>query len=273
MILDILNTYEPISLEDMSSIRLMNRTDTKFVTSADKLQKLLRLAVWDYRIQEIEGERISPYYTLYFDTLDKKMYARQLSGHANRQKLRIRSYVHSGLNFLEVKTKDNHGMTSKKRMTMYDFNPEHPDHDIVFRGQSSYFKEYENFLQNNLYYQPIDLREQLENRFNRITLVNKLKTERLTIDMDLRFHNLTTDVIMALPQVVILEIKRDGLQPSPILKYLKELRIKSMGFSKYCLGSAFTNDYLKVNNVKPRLHKVAKLTQIITYNRSSYGNF
>jgi predicted oxidoreductase len=91
--------------------------------------------------------------------------------------------------------------------------------------------------------------------------------------MDLRFHNLTTDVIMALPQVVILEIKRDGLQPSPILKYLKELRIKSMGFSKYCLGSAFTNDYLKVNNVKPRLHKVAKLTQIITYNRSSYGNF
>ena len=92
----------------MSGIRLMNRTDTKFVTNIATLRKLLKLAVWQYRAQEIEGKRQARYYTMYFDTPDMQMYTCHHSGHANRQKLRIRSYVDSGLNFLEVKTKNNH---------------------------------------------------------------------------------------------------------------------------------------------------------------------
>jgi hypothetical protein len=37
---DILKTFEPISLDQMSSVKLMNRTDTKFVTNLDKLKHL-----------------------------------------------------------------------------------------------------------------------------------------------------------------------------------------------------------------------------------------
>ena len=39
--IDILSHYEPITLDEMSGIRLMNRTDTKFVTTKPMLRQLL----------------------------------------------------------------------------------------------------------------------------------------------------------------------------------------------------------------------------------------
>ena len=39
-----LSQLDPISLDEMSGIKLMNRTDTKFVTSKQKLVGLLELA-------------------------------------------------------------------------------------------------------------------------------------------------------------------------------------------------------------------------------------
>ena len=258
---DILTNYQPITLEEMSGIRLMNRTDTKFVTNIATLRKLLKLAVWQYRAQEIEGKRQSRYYTMYFDTPDMQMYTCHHSGHANRQKLRIRSYVDSGLNFLEVKTKNNHKRTRKKRTTMFDFDPLAPARNIAFNSHDDNFKEYDSFLRENLWYKPEIMEEAIENRFNRITLVNNNKTERLTIDTDLCFHNIHTGNDCSLPELAIIELKRDGLVPSPILSLLNELRIKPLGFSKYCIGTALTNPDIRQNRFKQRLHALGKLAE------------
>ena len=255
----IITKYEPISLDEMSGIKLMNRTDTKFVTTVDRLRLLLMLAKDDYRAQDINGVRIASYYTAYYDTPDNNMYIIHQNGHAGRQKLRIRSYVDSGLNFLEVKTKNNHGRTKKKRVDMVGFNPTNPDHSIRFLRQDEQFRSYDAFLHKHLRYDPTVLTQHLENNFHRITLVNKAKTERLTIDMDLKFHNLETDKRADLTGLAIIELKRDGLQPSPILGMLRELRIKPCGFSKYCIGSALTNPSLKRNNFKERLRLVNRL--------------
>lgn len=254
--ISLLEAFDPITLDEMSGIRLMNRTDTKFVTTVPVLCSLLRHATADYRVQDINGERLSPYYTVYFDTPHFDMYIRHATGHANRQKLRIRSYVNSGLNFLEIKTKNNHGRTSKRRVAMKDFNPKQPDHEIHF-GEGS--NEYTSFLHQYLRYDAYTLHECIENSFNRITLVNKGKTERLTIDTSLFFHNLQTGIERALPNIAIIELKRDGLAYSPILSLLRQLRVKPMGFSKYCLGSAMTNPSLPHGRIKPRLHSVEKL--------------
>ena len=258
---DIRTNYQPITLEEMSGIRLMNRTDTKFVTNIATLRKLLKLAVWQYRAQEIEGKRQARYYTMYFDTPDMQMYTCHHSGHANRQKLRIRSYVDSGLNFLEVKTKNNHKRTRKKRTTMFDFDPLAPARDIAFDSHDDNFKEYDSFLRENLWYKPEIMEEAIENRFNRITLVNNNKTERLTIDTDLCFHNIHTGNDCSLPELAIIELKRDGLVPSPILSLLNELRIKPLGFSKYCIGTALTNPDIRQNRFKQRLHALGKLAE------------
>ncbi len=256
---NIIRTYSPISLGEMSGIKLMNRTDTKFVTTVDRLRLLLTLAHDEYRAQEVDGRRIASYYTAYFDTPDNNMYIVHQNGHAGRQKLRIRSYVDTGLNFLEVKTKNNHGRTKKKRVDMVGFDPTHPDHGIRFLRQDEQFRSYDAFLSKHLRYDPTVLTEHLENHFRRITLVNKAKTERVTIDTDLCFHNIKTDRDVDLTGLVIIEVKRDGLQPSPILGMLRELRIKPSGFSKYCMGSALTNPSLKRNNFKERLRLVERL--------------
>ena len=250
---EILNEYDSITLDEMRSIRLMNRIDTKFVTTVPMLRQLLLLAKDDYFVQESQGERISPYYTLYFDTPDCKMYNRHEAGHLSRQKVRVRSYVNAGLNFLEVKTKNNHGRTKKKRIEALNFDPE--NHSI-FNVQSSLFSD---FLQTYLKYPQQSLVRQVENRFDRITLVNKSKTERLTIDTNLRFHNISTNNYRFMEDLVVIELKRDGLQPSPILPLLTKLRIHPHGFSKYCIGSALTNADLRRNRIKPRLHSVEKI--------------
>ena len=256
---NIIQSYTPISLDEMSGIKLMNRTDTKFVTTVDRLKLLLMLAHDDYRIQDVDGNRNALYYTAYFDTPDNNMYIVHQNGHAGRQKLRIRSYMDSGLNFLEVKTKNNHGRTKKKRVDMVGFDPWHPDHDIRFLRQDSQYRYYDEFLRKHLSYDPTILSEHMENNFHRITLVNKAKTERVTIDTELKFHNLKTGNNADLTGLVIIELKRDGLQPSPILGMLRELRIMPCGFSKYCMGSALTNPSLKRNNFKERLHMVDRL--------------
>ena len=259
----IIRTYHPISLDEMSGIKLMNRTDTKFVTTVDRLKLLLMLAKDDYRIQDSDGVRNAHYYTAYFDTPDNNMYVVHQNGHAGRQKLRIRSYVEAGLNFLEVKTKNNHGRTRKKRVDMVGFDPINPDHGIRFLRQDMQYRSYDEFLRKHLRYDPAILSEQLENSFHRVTLVNKAKTERLTIDTDLRFHNMVTGKDADLTGLAIIELKRDGLQPSPILGMLRELRIKPSGFSKYCMGSALTNPSLKRNNFKERLRMVERMLSTV----------
>ena len=150
--------------------------------------------------------------------------------------------------FLEVKNKNNHGRTKKKR--------------ILVNGLHSLQAESERvvpFLAQYAWYKLEEISPVIENWFNRITLVNMGKTERLTIDFNLRFHHLKSDGRDSLKHVAIIELKRDGNVPSPALEIIRELRIRKSGFSKYCIGSALTNKELKRNNFKERLRMIEKL--------------
>ena len=241
----IVATFDPITLAEMSSVKLMNRTDTKFVTTMSMLLKLLDMAHDDYFAQEINGERNMLYDTTYFDTHSFGMYQEHQCGHTNRQKIRFRTYVSSHLQFMEIKTKNNHGRTKKKRIEVNDMDL----HDETKR----------QFIAQHLHYNVDDLVPHMHNYFRRITLVNKAKTERLTIDTALQFNNVQTHTHRDMGQLVIIELKRDGLVFSPILEMLRKLRIHPHGFSKYCMGAAMTNSTLPVNRFKPKLHDVDKI--------------
>ncbi len=241
----LLNNFDPISLEQMSSVKLMNRTDTKFVTNTLKLCQLLEMAQDDYYVQEIDGERNLEYDTTYFDTMAFDMYNQHQWNHTNRQKIRFRTYCVSGLQFMEVKTKNNHGRTKKKRIEVTDMNLQD--------------EEKRQFLGQHLRYAADSLLPALNNHFSRITLVNKGMTERLTIDSGLRFNNLQSGTSMDMGQFVIIELKRDGLVYSPVLEMLRQLRIHPHGFSKYSMGEALTNPKLRVNRFKEKLHYVERI--------------
>jgi hypothetical protein len=91
----LLESYSPITLEEMKGIRLMNRIDTKFITTTDMLLLLLEMARNEYHVQETNAERNMLYRTLYYDTQGFDMFYVHQHGHANRQKMRFRSYVGS----------------------------------------------------------------------------------------------------------------------------------------------------------------------------------
>lgn len=237
----------PITLDEMKGIRLMKRTDTKFVTNIDTLAKLLTLCQGHYYAQRVADDPISPYTTLYFDDLGgHTMFRRHQAGHRPRTKVRARTYINGGISFLEVKKKDNHGKTRKKRIQV-------PSIEAVAQERFG-----EEFLTEQTGFSWDDIRPTVQNYFNRITLVNFEKTERLTIDFDLRFHNYETGFDETMGEAVIIELKRDGRVPSPILPLLRELRIHESGFSKYCIGSVVTNPGLRVNNFKAKLRDILK---------------
>lgn len=249
MLQKLLDEYRSVSLEEMGKVKLMNRVDTKFVTTIDRLERLLELAIDRYSIQEIEGKQMMPYTTLYYDTDECDMYAQHHRGKKNRQKIRVRRYESSGISFLEVKRKNNKGRTDKKRMQVQE---RVPDLDLYV---------YRSFLLQKSRYGAARLSPHLSNAFKRITLVNNAMTERLTIDFDLKFHNEKTGMDREMGPLVIIEVKRDGQTYSPVLDLLKQLRIHQSGFSKYCIGMSLTNPALKRNRFNERLRYVEKLTQ------------
>ncbi len=254
---DIVSRLRPITLEQMSGVKLMNRTDTKFVTTEPMLLRLLELAGDSYRVQDIAGERMASYHTLYYDTRAMEMYLMHLHGHTGRQKIRVRSYLGSNLSFLEVKTKNNHGRTKKKRVAL-DFN----DVTAAISGVNSWMElaqSQRQWVDNHLRYGTNAIVPRLENNFERLTLVNDAMSERLTIDRQLRFHNRDTGRDIDLTGLVIIELKRDGLQPSPVTAMLRRLRIMPHGFSKYCMGTAMTNPDVPRGRFKERLHSINRI--------------
>lgn len=250
---NLLEQLPPITLEEMSGIRLMNRTDTKFVTTLPVLETLLELCQGSYYAQVNCGHQISPYRTVYWDTDSHDMYQRHQHGHAPRTKVRARTYVDSNISFLEIKKKDNHGKTRKKRIQVPSIEA------VIEEGVGEEFlKERTDYYFNVKEADRTFIKARLQNQFQRITLVNKAHTERLTIDFGLCFKNFDSGMTHELPRTVIIELKRDGRQPSPILPLLRELRVKPAGFSKYCIGTALTNSGVQTNNFKMRLIKLRK---------------
>lgn len=242
---ELLAQMTPITLAEMSSVKLMNRIDTKFVTTTQRLLQLLSMVQDDYYVQDIDGERNMLYDTTYFDTKQFDMYQEHQHGHSGRQKLRFRTYVSSHLQFLEIKTKNNRGRTKKKRIEV---------HDMDLGDQ-----EKRQFIAERLHFGVDTLVPHMHNYFRRVTLVNHAKTERLTIDTQLEFNNVITGQQLLMGPLVIVELKRDGLVSSPVLEMLRQLRIHPHGFSKYCMGAALTNDTLPVHRFKQKLRDVKKI--------------
>ena len=113
-LLPIISDFAPITLKEMDGVKLMSRMDTKFVFKIEKLPSLLEKMTAFYRVLEINGKFIHDYKSLYFDTNARKFYIDHHNSRVNRNKIRFREYVDSGLTFLEVKLKNNKGRTIKK---------------------------------------------------------------------------------------------------------------------------------------------------------------
>ena len=248
--LEVWRDMPTITLDEMSSIKLMNRVDTKYVISEEYCMELLRRAVDKYSVQVIGDVRACRYSTLYYDTDDLEMYTVHQNRKLTRQKIRSRTYVESGITFIEVKNKTNKGRTKKKRIAI----------DESYFARVSESPEAAAFLRERANYAPEDIKPALATIFDRITLVNHAHTERLTIDMNLRFVNMRTEphTEAKIDRMVIVELKQDGLCYSPMKEILLDLRVKKLKVSKYCVGTVLANPTVKANRFKRKIRLIHK---------------
>lgn len=247
---ELLMAFRPISLDRMDSIRLMNRIDTKYVTTLPVLDAILRRALaCGYMMFSSDGVRIQPYDSIYFDTPELRMFLDHRNSRLVRQKVRTRIYSASELCFLEVKTKNNHSRTKKKRVAI----PPEEFTDFRKDGQCA------DFLAGVSDYRVEDLSPSVETSFSRITLVDKDLSERITIDSDICFRNMRNARTSGLGDVVIIELKRNGRIRSTLQDILLSLRVKPMRISKYCMGVALTDSRCRPGRFLEKIRACDKL--------------
>lgn len=240
-----LAAFDPISLKEMDAVALLSRTDTKYLLRIEQLNEALPLLSQHYRALEVEGVRLSPYHTLYFDTPEFELYRWHHSGGRNRYKVRSRRYVQTNASFFELKHKVNRFQTVKERI---------PTHDLVTRLTP----EAARFLRERLPSGTERLQPKLWNLYGRITLVNRFVEERVTLDLDMRFD--VEDRTLALPGIVTAEVKQAGRpRPTAFIQLMHRQGIRPGGFSKYCIGVSLLYPQVKHNNFLPQLRVVAAL--------------
>ncbi|MGM9742708.1 MAG: polyphosphate polymerase domain-containing protein [Candidatus Cryptobacteroides sp.] len=247
---DILQTMRGISLEEMDSIKLMNRVDTKYLATRAQLRPMLERAAGLYMVLDTGGDRICGYDTLYYDTDCYRMYLDHHNRRLNRQKIRTRRYLSTGGTYLEVKRKNNHGRTKKKRIPI-------PDVEFLSFACDGAAGD---FLEARSDFKSGELSPSTRIVFRRITLVNNAMTERLTVDMDLSFHNFRTGVSAGLGDAVIIELKQDGYCRSDIKEILLDMRVKPLRISKYCIGTVLTEPAVRRSRFIRKIRTVEKVT-------------
>ncbi|GAA3650555.1 polyphosphate polymerase domain-containing protein [Flavivirga jejuensis] len=239
-----ISMFSPISLKEMNSVALMKRTDTKFVIHKSQLILILENIQNDYKVLEIEKNRIMTYSSLYFDTNEVKFYKDHHNGKNNRTKIRIRKYVESDLCFLEIKQKNGKGQTTKSRTTINDFETDLSKNSIDFITAAT-SKTY-------------NLSPTLWNDFNRMTLVNISFNERVTIDLNI--HYTMGKAEKTYDDLVIIEVKQESFnRNSPIVKILKSFQYHPYSISKYCIGMVNLHTGLKYNRFKEKINKINKI--------------
>lgn len=247
--------FSPITLDEMGAVRLNKRMETKFVFPLSQLPSLLAQVKDLYYMVEICNQREQLYETTYMDTPDYAMYQQHHNGKLNRHKIRIRKYLYSQHQFLEIKKKNNKGETLKQRI----------DYPISYNAPTECSLEdglCKHFVASHSPYDSHVIEPTLNNRFVRLTLVCKDFTERVTLDYDLIFKSLQHNLKTRVEGLCIGEIKKEKatLTNSPFMQVLKKKGILPMRYSKYCMGMVMLNPDVKNNLFKKKFRLIEKLT-------------
>lgn len=261
-----ISAFDPITLDEMGNVRLMDRVDSKYVFPIAQLLPLLHEMSSCYRLLEINNIRLHRYESLYYDTPDFRFYSKHQAGKLNRHKFRFRKYVDSGgLTYFEIKFKNNKARTIKKRVKMMEIGNK-------IEGDA------ESFLKKITPFSPEIFAPKIWVNYSRMTFVNKFSQERLTVDTNLHYVKAGAEdnpFVVRFPQMVISEVKRDKTSSaSPFIRIVRSNGIREGSLSKYCFGVYNLFGDLKKNNFKPRvrfIHKMAQTNFPLLNNESSAG--
>lgn len=233
----LLHAFQSCSLEQINNSGLFrNRVDRKYVLPVEALEELLLYCQPYYQILEIKSIRSFSYQTDYYDTAMLTTYHLHHNGRGNRFKIRERSYINTGLHYVEVKKRNHKGATEKVRL------------------EGSGVREAGTMIQAETGLSSKELIHTLRSRYTRISLLHKTENEKVTIDLDLSFSHQEKNLL--LPHILMVEIKTPSRNESQLVSYMKRNGFRQGSLSKYCLGLIGLNPDLKHNRFKKSFTKI-----------------
>ncbi len=224
--------FEPVDLVQLDQAQLHDRDESKVILRTDDVPQSLACLADDYFILEHEGERLQSYRNKYFDSPDLRNYHEHHNQKSRRLKVRYRTYANSDLTFFEIKRSVG-GRTVKDRQLS------RPPADMLWDPDCSFFLERTGLS-------PAGLIPSLMVSYERILLVKRDFSERVTIDFDLSFVSFDGEV--EVPGLAICEFKQPRLdRRSPAMLAMNR---RPQNFSKYCMGLASCDPLLRRNRFK-----------------------
>lgn len=220
----------PVGLDELvARAELLTRLDRKYVLPVADLPFVLGGLDTRAEVLEIGGARDFGYRSLYFDTPHLDAYLGAARGRRRRFKVRIRGYLDSGLDFLEVKTRGPRGTTVKQR--------------IAYEGDERFLDgDGRAFVDTVLAAAGIDsrgfrLRPALTTTYRRTTLLLPDDGSRLTVDTGLVWALPDGSRSLSAPGRAVVETKA-GRAGSGADRLLWSLGHRPCTVSKYGTGLA-----------------------------------
>ncbi len=240
-------TLNSIGLHELDSVSLLNRVDSKYVLTFLQLDEVFQCLQANYSVLEIAGLRVFSYENNYFDTSNFLFYNDHHNGYVNRIKVRSRRYVDTNLCFFEIKKKVKIDRTYKYREQIPEI--------LTYLNDDR-----KQLIQDYTRKKITDLNLILKNNFNRITLVDKNFTERITIDTNLTYTE--NDKELHFGNFAIIEVKQSKRNNnSAISAYLKEKHIREINISKYICGVLLMKPNIKKNQFLPLIKVINNINQ------------
>lgn len=189
------------------------------------------------RVLDTGGLRIFRYDSVYFDTPALDSYFLAAHGRRRRYKIRTRSYLDSGVSFLEVKTEGSRSATVKERIP---YSP--ADRSTITAEGAQYIAE---TLGSTGQAPPSQLAPVLETLYGRITLFLPASNSRATIDLNVAW-SLPGQAPLVMANQVVVETK-SGSAPGQLDRHLWHHGIRPSRISKFATGMATLMPELPAN--------------------------
>jgi hypothetical protein len=234
---DQLSRFDSASPSLLNERELLQRMDTKLLLRRDALSDLLAALRPHYAIVTSDGIRVARYRTVYFDSSDLALLRDHLRGRRPRHKVRLRHYLDRRLSYVEIKSKDNHERTSKRRLTR-------PFED------SQLTAEERAWIGQVIGRVGARLVPQARVECRRICLAAQDQRERLTIDLDVVLQN--SRLVRHMRDAVLVEVKQPRVsRSSHAFVALREMRAREVRLSKYACAM---HGWAVSGRLDPQLH-------------------
>lgn len=246
--LDELRRFPTVTLDELDSVRLMDRAETKVLMPASELAAVLRSISGEYRALRIDARPLQAYRTAYFDTASFRTYHDHHNQLGRRFKIRYRTYLGSGLTFFEVK-RSVHGRIVKERQQ--STVPTGCIHAADQAFARTCGVDVEGFVPS------------VTVEYERILLARFEPQERVTIDLHTSFDNGTTSATA--DGLAILEFKQPRPdRSSPAIVACRRAGLRPRRMSKYCTAVAACERGIRRNRFLPVFRHLEQLGVRVT---------